>query len=80
MIDFMVIDIKKDDDVPLILGRTFMKKEQMMIDVDNDQMKVIFYNKEVSFNIFESMKHSKDNGIFFKIDATWLRLEVSFRV
>ncbi|MCI86580.1 hypothetical protein A2U01_0107861, partial [Trifolium medium] len=34
-IDFVVMDIEEDDDVPLILGRPFMKTARMMIDIDD---------------------------------------------
>ncbi|MCI88600.1 hypothetical protein A2U01_0109887, partial [Trifolium medium] len=34
-IDFVVMDIEEDDDVPLILGRPFMKTSRMMIDIDD---------------------------------------------
>lgn len=42
----------------------------MMIDVDNGQMKVKVQDEEVSFNIFETIKHYKDKGICFQLEAT----------
>lgn len=33
-------------------------------------MKVIVKDEEVTFNLFKAMKHSKDKGICFQIDAT----------
>jgi hypothetical protein len=69
-IDFVVMDIEEDDDVPLILGRTFMQTARMMIDLDDGLMKVRVENEEVNFNLFEAMKHSKDKGACFKMDAT----------
>lgn len=69
-VDFVVMDIEDDDDVPLILGRPFLKTERMMIDIDNGLIKVWVLDKEVSFKLFEAMKHSKDKGVSFKkIDA-----------
>lgn len=56
------MDIEEDDDVPLVLGRPFMETARMMIDIDDGLM-------EVNFDIFESMKHSKDKGTCFKVDA-----------
>jgi hypothetical protein len=69
-IDFVVMDIKEDDDVPLILGRGFMKTARMMIDIDDGIMKVRVQDEEVSFNLWEAMKHSNDKGACFKLDAT----------
>lgn len=68
-LDFVVIDIEKDDDVPLILGRTFMQTVRVMIDLDDRLMKIRVENEEVNFNLFEVMKHSKDKGACFKMDA-----------
>jgi len=69
-IDFMVMDIEEDDDVPLILGKTFMQTARMMIDLDDGLMKVRVENEEVNFNLNEAMKHSKAKRAYFKMDAT----------
>jgi len=69
-VDFVVMDIEEDDDVPLILGRTFMLTARMMIDYDDGLMKVRLDNEEINFNINKAMKHSKYKGTCFKLDAT----------
>jgi hypothetical protein len=69
-IDFVVMDIEEDDDVPLILGRSFIKTARMMIDSDDGIMKVRVQDEEVSFNLWEAMKHPKGKGACFKLDAT----------
>ena len=58
-VDFVVIDMKEDRDIPLILGRPFMKTARMMIDVDNEIMKVRVQDKEVAFKLFEETTHTK---------------------
>jgi hypothetical protein len=68
-VDFIVIDMEEDDDAPLILGRPFMKTARMMIDVDDGLMKVRVQNEEVTFDLFEAMKHSKDSRDSFRIDV-----------
>ncbi|MCI35564.1 hypothetical protein A2U01_0056785 [Trifolium medium] len=68
-IDFFVMDIGEDDDVPLILGRPFMKTTRMMIDIDDGVTKVRVQDEEVSFNLWEAMKHPKDKGVCFKMYA-----------
>ncbi|XP_050890181.1 uncharacterized protein LOC127095549 [Lathyrus oleraceus] len=68
-IDFIVMDIEEDDDVPLILGRPFMKTARMMINIDDSLMKVCVQDEEVTFNLFDAMKHSKDKGACFRVDA-----------
>jgi hypothetical protein len=69
-IDFVVMDIEEDDDVPLILGRSFMKTARMMIDIDDEVMKLRVQDEEVSFNLWEAMKHQKEKDVCYKLDAT----------
>ncbi|CAJ2671898.1 uncharacterized protein LOC123891769 [Trifolium pratense] len=69
-IDFVVMDIEEDDDVPLILGRSFMKTARMMIDIDDGVMKLRVQDEEVSFNLWEAMKHQKEKDVCCKLDAT----------
>lgn len=63
------MDTADDDDVPLILGRPFMKTVRMMIDIDDGLMKVRLEDEKVSLNLFEDMKHSKDKVECFKLDV-----------
>lgn len=68
-IDFVVMDIKEDDDAPLILGRPFMKTARMMINVDEGVMKVRVQDEEVNFILFEAIKHPTNKGICYQMDA-----------
>jgi len=68
--DFVVMDIEDDEALPLLLGRNFMQMARMMIDLDDNIMKVKVDNEEVTFNIREAIKHSKDKGACFKMDVT----------
>lgn len=47
-----------------------MKTTQMVINVDNREMKVKVQDEAINFNLFEAMKHPKDKGICFRMDAT----------
>ena len=69
LIDFVVMDIEEDVDVPLILGRPFMKTVKVIIDVDKGKLKVCVENGEVSFNVFEATKHPKGTKSCFRIDV-----------
>ncbi|XP_068498132.1 uncharacterized protein [Phaseolus vulgaris] len=59
-VNFVVMDIEEDAEVPLILGRPFMKTAKVRIDVDKGKLKVCVQDEEVSFNVFEAMKDSND--------------------
>ncbi|XP_022641653.1 uncharacterized protein LOC111242492 [Vigna radiata var. radiata] len=67
--DFVIIEMEADVDVPLILGRPFMKTASVLIDVDDGKFKVRVQDEEVNFNVFEAMSHSSDEGEFFKVDV-----------
>ncbi|XP_058766160.1 uncharacterized protein LOC131639706 [Vicia villosa] len=67
-VDFVVVDMEEDLDVPLILGRPFMKTTRMMIDIDDGIMKVRVQDEEVIFTLFESMKPHKDEHDNFRIN------------
>ncbi|XP_068498518.1 uncharacterized protein [Phaseolus vulgaris] len=67
-VDFVVMDIEEDVEVPLILGRPFMKTAKVIIDVDNGKLKVCVLDEEVSFNVFEAKKYSNDHKECFRVD------------
>ncbi|XP_058733404.1 uncharacterized protein LOC131605016 [Vicia villosa] len=68
-VDFVVVDMEEDRDVPLILERPFMKTARMMIDIDDGLMKVRVQDEEVTFNLFEAMKHPKEKHDVFRMDV-----------
>ena len=68
-VDFVVMDIEEDTEVPLILGRPFMKTAKVIIDVDDGKLKVRVQDDEVNFNVFEAMQHLKDNQQCFRMDV-----------
>jgi len=51
-VDFVIMDIKEDVEIPFILERPFMKTARVTIDVDEGKMKVRAQDDEVTFNIF----------------------------
>jgi len=68
-VDFVVMDIEEDTEVPLILGRPFMKTTKVIIDVDDGKLKVMVQDDEVNFNVFEAMQHPKDKQQCFRMDV-----------
>ena len=46
------MDMDEDSEVPLILGRPFMKTAKVMIDVDDGKLTVKVQDDEVQFNVF----------------------------
>ncbi|RZB76156.1 hypothetical protein D0Y65_034598 [Glycine soja] len=68
-IDFVVMDMDEDSEVPLILDRSFMKTAKVMIDVDDGKLTIRVQGEEMQFNVFEAMKHPKDKRECFRVDV-----------
>ncbi|XP_047172232.1 uncharacterized protein LOC124840256 [Vigna umbellata] len=68
-VDFVNMEMEEDIDVPLILGRPFMKTARVLINVENDKLKVRVQDEEVNFDVFEAMSHSKDDKACFYLDT-----------
>ena len=58
-VDFVIMEMEEDVEVPLILGRPFMKTARVLIDVDDGKLTVRVQDEEVNFNVFEAMAHQK---------------------
>ena len=68
-IDFIVLDMEEDHEVPLILGRPFLATGRAMIDVQQGNLILRINDEQVTFNVFKSMKYSSGANTCFKIDA-----------
>uniref|UniRef100_A0A151UCZ5 RNA-directed DNA polymerase n=1 Tax=Cajanus cajan TaxID=3821 RepID=A0A151UCZ5_CAJCA len=68
-VDFVVMDMEEDTEVPLILGRPFMKTARVIIDMDDGKLKVRVHDDEVNFNVFEAMKFPKGTKECFRVDV-----------
>ena len=52
-VDFVVMDMKEDEEVSLILGRPFMKTARIIVDVDKGELQ----DQEVTLNLFYGLKN-----------------------
>ena len=58
-VDFVILDIDEYTEIPLILGRPFMKTTKVIIDVDGDKLKIRDQDEEVNFNMFEAIHNQE---------------------
>jgi len=70
LVDFVIMDMKEDNKVPLILGRPFMKIGRITIDVDKGELQVTPRTDEVSFNLFYGLKNFNVGVECIQKDAT----------
>jgi len=54
-VDFIILDMEEDIEVPLILGRSFMKIAKVIIDVDGGKLKIRDQKEEVNFKMSEGI-------------------------
>jgi len=55
-VDFVIMDMKEDAEVPLILVRPFMKTATIIVDVDKGEFQVRSQDDKVTFNFFLWLK------------------------
>ena len=54
--DFVVIDIEEDKQVPILLGRPFLAKGAALIDMKKKELTLRVGTEEVHFNLNQSLK------------------------
>lgn len=59
--DFIILDMANDSKTQLILGRPFSETSRALIDVELGELILILNKEHVVFNVFEAMKHHKQN-------------------
>ncbi|XP_022041043.1 uncharacterized protein LOC110943612 [Helianthus annuus] len=66
-VDFVILDMDEDKNVPLILGRPFLATARAMIDVCTGRLTLRVDDEEVTFDIGKSMQHSQsqDDTLYF---------------
>ena len=58
-VDFVVIDIEEDKQVPLLLGRPFLAKGATLIDVKKGELTLRVGDEAVHFNLNHNLKQPK---------------------
>ena len=69
-VDFVVIDIKEDKQVPLLLGRPFIAIGAALIDVKKGELTLRVGDEVVHFNLNQSLKQPKFDNADCKIVET----------
>ncbi|XP_047178948.1 uncharacterized protein LOC124845786 [Vigna umbellata] len=68
-VDFVIMEMEEDVNVPPILWRPFMKTVRVLINVENGKLKVRVQDEEVNFDVFEAMSYPKDDKACFQFDT-----------
>jgi len=70
LVDFVIMDLKEDEEAPLILDRPFRKTTRITVDVDKGELQVRSQDNEVTFNIFYGLKNFNAEEECVQKDAT----------
>ncbi|XP_057986579.1 uncharacterized protein LOC131171137 [Hevea brasiliensis] len=67
-VNFVVLEMEEDVQIPIILGRPFLATAGAIIDVKNRWLTLKVGDEEVEFNLFKTMKHKLKPNECFKVD------------
>lgn len=67
-IGFVVIDMKEDEDVHIILGRSLHNTTRTLVDVRKSKLTLRVRKKEMTFGVEEGFKKSKNQDEVFFMD------------
>jgi len=69
-VDLFIMDMKEDEEIPLILDRPFKKTARIIIDLDKGECQVRSQDDVVTFNLFYGLKIFNVGGECIQKDAT----------
>ena len=67
--DFIVLDMEKDKEIPIILGKPFLATGRAMIDVQKGELKLRVQDDKFIFSVFNAMRHPTKSDTCFMIEA-----------
>ncbi|KAJ8771861.1 hypothetical protein K2173_027038 [Erythroxylum novogranatense] len=78
-VDFVVLEMKEDTNIPVILGRPFLATVGAIIDVKNGKMTLRVGEEEIEFNLGKAMKAMDDKDSCLRVDIIDKLVDVEFR-
>ncbi|XP_050890326.1 uncharacterized protein LOC127095719 [Lathyrus oleraceus] len=61
-VDFVILEMLEDEDIPLILGRPFLETGRCMIDIEEGTMTLKVYDEELKIDVHNTMQYKDDIG------------------
>ena len=68
-IDFVVLDFKEDENVPLILGMPFLYTSKAIIDVYNRTLTLRVSAESCKFDVYQGMMYPSENDFCMRVDV-----------
>ncbi|XP_031283191.1 uncharacterized protein LOC116141858 [Pistacia vera] len=83
-VDFIILDMEEDREVPLILGRLFLATGGTLIDIHQGKIILRVKDEQVEFNVYGAMKYPSELDTCFEIsildDIVVETLEENYRI
>ncbi|XP_070011136.1 uncharacterized protein [Nicotiana sylvestris] len=73
--DFMILDCRVDEEIPIILGRPYLDTERALIDRETGELKMRLNDEEITFNVQKSMRRPSEFANCSLIDTIDLIVE-----
>ena len=67
-VDFVIMDIEEDTEIPLILGRPFMLTANCVVVMENGNLEMSIDNQKITFSILEAIKCPREDRRCFKVE------------
>ncbi|XP_070029968.1 uncharacterized protein [Nicotiana sylvestris] len=78
--DFVILDCKVDEEIPIILGRPFLATGRDLIDCETGELKMRLNDEEITFNVQKSMRRPSEFANCSLIDAVDVIVESDDKV
>ena len=69
LVDFIILDMEEDKEIPIILGRPFLATDRALIDMKKGELRPRVQEEVITFNVFNAFKHLHENDSCFNVDA-----------
>ncbi|XP_070049737.1 uncharacterized protein [Nicotiana tomentosiformis] len=73
--DFVILDCRVDEEIPIILGRPFLATRRSLIDCETRELKMRLNDEEITFNVQKSMRRPSEFANCSLIEAVDVILE-----
>ncbi|XP_050876204.1 uncharacterized protein LOC127079893 [Lathyrus oleraceus] len=68
-VDFMILEIPEDEEIPLILGRPFLETGRCLINIEEGTMTLKVYDEELNIDVRNTMKYKDDTCTSYTIEV-----------
>ena len=77
--DIVILEMEKDSQIPIILGRPFLATAGAIIDVKRGKIKLEIGEETIEFDVFKITKDPSFTKTCFRVDAIQSCVEKIFR-